>query len=148
MADKSIRQKIVDAVDTRMKTILTSGGYESNAGQYVYWWRPKVEQKKLPAIVLRDRQVPPENKIRWRRHLIIGLEIFLSPSETADEEMRKVLADIEVCVGLDVTWGGLADDTELYESEKMDLDDWEVVNVASGFYLIIEYETEPWNPRA
>lgn len=145
---KSIRQKLVDAVSARLEAILITGGYDTDIGQSVTWWRTRLDPDTLPAINCRDRLLPPENKIRWKRTLIIEMEIFLSPESDPDEEMRKALADIETCVGLDVTWGGLADDTELFESEKMGLDDWDSMIIAGGFYLAIEYETEPWNPRA
>jgi hypothetical protein len=144
---KSIRQKIVEAVDTRLKTILTASNYATDLGKSVKWWLSRLDTAALPAIVCRDRLAPPENNIRWRRKLIIEMEIFLSQTSTPDEEMRKALADIETCIGTDVTFGGLADDTELFESEKMTMDDWDSVIVASGFYIAIEFETEPWNPR-
>ncbi len=148
MADKSIRQKIVDAVDTQLKKILTTGGYETNIGQSVNWWLERVDTEILPAIVCRDRLLPPENNIRWVRRLAIEMEIFLAPTEDPVETMRKALADIEDNVRNDPTWGGLAHDTEILESEKMSVDDWETIVIASGFYMVIEYETEPWNPRA
>ena len=158
MTEKSKRQKIVDAVDALFKTIRISNGYDTDIGQNVEWWKTRLTPAALPSIVCRDRLLPPEADNRWRRRLIIEIEIFLSPASPASdpaEEMRKALADIETCIGADTsdgnlpgTWGGIAEDTELYESEQMGINDWESSIIADGFGIIIEYTTEAWNPRA
>ena len=149
MAAKSLRQQLVEAVDTRLKTILTTGGYETNVGGNVFWWRSRLDQAGLPAIVCLDRQHQEwAATASWRRTLIIDLEIYLAPAGAPDTAMRQALADIETAIGSDVTCGGLAEDTSFFEGEHMSLDDHESIVVASGFFITIEYTTEPWNPRS
>lgn len=149
MAEKSIRQKLVEAVDARLKTILTTGGYETNIGANVFWWRARLDPNSLPAIACRDRQHQEVATAgAWRRTLMIDMEIYLAPASAPDTVMRQALADIETAIGSDVTFGGLAEDTQYIEGEHMSLDDHENVIVASGFFVAIEYTTEPWNPRA
>ena len=145
---KSIRQLIVEAVDTRLKTILTTGNYATNIGAHVHWFRKRLDKDGLPAIVCRDRLLPPINKIRWTRTLVIEMEFHLEAATTPDTILRSALADIETAVGVDPTWGGLVEDTEYGESEKQSIDDYETVLVAGGFFLALEYTTDPWNPRA
>ena len=48
MAD-SKRQKIVDAVKTRMAAILTAGGYATNLGQNVEEWSTHLQGEDIPA---------------------------------------------------------------------------------------------------
>src|SRR3990170_3357246 len=54
MAD-SIRQQIMTAIDTRLKLITITNGYETNAGNNVYeFWDIALEDDELPAIIWRD----------------------------------------------------------------------------------------------
>jgi hypothetical protein len=145
---KSIRQQIVEAIDTRFKTILTTGGYETNIGQNVHWFRGRLDPAGLPAIVCRDHQTQEwATAGAWTRTLTIEMELYLAPTATPDTIMRSALADIEVAVGSDDTWGGLAETTHLFEGERPQIDDYETIIVASGIFLAIEYTTAPWNPR-
>jgi len=76
------------------------------------------------------------------------MELFLAPASTPDLIMRQALSDIEIAIGQDVTWGGLAEDTKMFEGERVGFDDFESIIIASGFFLSVEYTTDPWNPRA
>jgi hypothetical protein len=146
----SKRQLIVEAVDTRLKTILTAGGvFQTNLGQNIFWYRSRLDSAGLPALVCRDRLNQDwATAGRWIRTLAVEMEVYLAPATTPDLILRQALSDIEIAVGQDVTWGGLAEDTRMFEGEKVGYDDWESVIIASGFFLTVEYTTDPWNPRA
>jgi len=48
-------QLIITAILTKLRTIKTTAGYETNAGNYVFEWRPNpLEEGELPGIILRD----------------------------------------------------------------------------------------------
>src|SRR3990170_6560821 len=59
MAD-SKRQQIVSALDTRLKTILTTGGYETNLGNNVKWWRQEPFADTESGISCEDSEAAPE----------------------------------------------------------------------------------------
>ncbi len=51
----SIRQRIVDAIDTRFKAILVTGGYVTDIGSHVFWWKDAPMQiSDLPGMNCKD----------------------------------------------------------------------------------------------
>ena len=149
MPIKSIRQKIVDKIDDRFKTISLPNGYETEAGSNVFWWRVHdLATSNLPAIVCRDRLRSEWDGVgSWLRVMTVDLEIHLIPDDTADVVMRQVLSDIEMCIGTDVTWGALAEDTKMLEQEKITIEAHEDTFIALGISMEVEFKTLPWNPR-
>lgn len=149
MPVKSLRQRIVDKIDDSFKTISLPNGYETEAGNNVYWWRVHdLAPSDLPAIVCKDRLRNEWDGIgSWLRTLTVDIEIHLVPDETADMVMRQVLSDLEMCIGADVTWDGLAEDTKLIEQEKIAIEAHEETFIALGVSIMVIYKTLPWNPR-
>lgn len=118
MADP-IQQQIVDAIDTRFKTILTTNGYGTNVGQHVTWWKESpVALSDLPGMNLKD---PEETRIPgcgiYERSLILRIEASVSGSDSP-ETARLIEADIEKAIFIDNRWGGLASNTEISGSGK------------------------------
>ena len=115
MAD-TIRQRIVDAIDTRFKAILTSGGYQTNIGNKVFWWKDTPLQiSDLPGMNCKDNS--PDKSLGCGVEdviLPISIEAATSGSTTA-VDLRKIVADLEKAIGVDETWGGLAQATDLKE---------------------------------
>jgi len=142
MAD-SIRQQIITAIDTRLKTILTSNGYETNAGQNVFAWRDSaLALEELEAILYKDRT---EARTPGVGIYEITLPLEIQIIATSPAQVRKILADLEVAVMSDETWGGLALNTE-FETDEMEIEQKEYTFVASGIILPIEYRTSRGNP--
>lgn len=118
----SKRQQIVDAIETRMKTILTTGGYTTNAGQHVFvWLTTPLSETVLTAIILFDRDGGINAEYSTLKHyyrdLIVDIEADVKGS-TSRAELRKVLDDIWKACKVDRTWGGLAIQT-IMESDDM-----------------------------
>lgn len=149
MAVKSIRQKIVDKIDDRFKSISLPGGYETELGNNVFWWRTHdLTVDDLPAIVCKDRIHNEWDGIgSWLRTLAVEIEIHLVPDDTADIIMRQVLSDLELCIGSDVTWDGLAEDTAIMGDEKITIEAHEDTLIAVGVEMVVTFKTLPWNPR-
>lgn len=142
MAD-SIRQQLISAIDTRLKTILVANGYETNAGQNVFAWRDTaLEAAELDAILYRDRT---ESRTPG-----VGVYEFTLPVEiqivsTSASQVRKILADLEVAIFVDESWGEIALNTEL-ETDEMEIEQKETLFVAAGIIMPIEYRTVRGNP--
>lgn len=109
MAD-SIRQQIMTAIDTRLKTILVSGGYETNAGNNIYeFWDIALEEDELPAIIWRDGAEDTELLVSTTQDRRLTVELIMQAvGTTAPTTLRKMIADVEKAMLVDNTWGSLA----------------------------------------
>lgn len=100
------RQDIVDAIETRMKTILTTGGYQTNVGQRVSVWptTPMAETALSElAIYDHDAEVMETGIIGQSRHeLLVDIEVII-PGSDSRTDVRKALADINKAL-----WSGLS----------------------------------------
>jgi len=106
----SKRQQIVTAIDTRLKTIKTVNGYETNAGDNVYeFWDIALEGDELPAIIWRDGAEDSELLVNTTQNRTLTVELTLQAlGVTAPAILRKLIADVEKAILVDNTWGGLA----------------------------------------
>lgn len=107
----TIRQRIVDALETRLGSIMIAGGYKTDAGENVFKWRDHaVPEANLPAILFRDngetREQDTVNKVS--HFLELGLQILAS-GETADETIRQIYGDILQALRVDESFGDLAE---------------------------------------
>ena len=115
MAD-TIRQRIVDAIDTRFKAIKKTGGYATDIGNHVFWWKESTLQvSDLPGMNCRDKSPEKELGCGVEDNILpIEIEAGVSGS-TTPAELRKIVADINKAIGVDETWGDLAQTTDLKE---------------------------------
>lgn len=126
----SKRQQIVDAVETRLKTIKTANGYTTNLGDKVFTWKPSPisSDNDLPCITIRDtaNQRDSGTTAMWRWRLTLEIEIACSSGTTTDDTLRKMLEDVYKAIGTDPLFGGLAalsteaneDRMEIFKEEK------------------------------
>ena len=147
MAD-SLRQQIMDAVATRLATITTANGYETDAGDNVYEWAVvPLDQGDLPALAYKDsgEDIVDETvgeQIRTLRIDIVAIEKGTAVTAFA----RQVSADVIKAVGTDLTWGGLAEDTALrIAGEDISIEHKDRKFVGSRTGLDIEYSTQRFN---
>lgn len=124
----SIRQQIVDAVETRFRLIREGAiltipltGYDhtcgTSIGERVYPWRKTAvdSEQETPCICFYDLEadtaevadLTDEHRLRMRA------EIFLSSGTGTAAHSRRALADIIAAIGSDLKWGGLARWTEI-----------------------------------
>lgn len=108
----SKRQQIIDALETRMKTILTTGGYQTNVGQRVSVW-PTVPMAEASASELsifdHDAEVMETGIIGQSRHeLLVDIMVEI-PGSDSRADVRKALADINKALWSGLTLGGLCE---------------------------------------
>jgi hypothetical protein len=152
MATKSKRQKIVDKIDEQLKQIREVSGYETDLGADVAWWLMNaIDPEALsasPKICCRDRdRAGWGNGVGQHLHqLDVTGEIYLSPDRTiAARQMRQVIADMTTCIGRNLTWGGLAEDTSIPSEEALEMVERENCYVAIGLTFTVTFLTDPWS---
>jgi len=145
MAD-SIRQQIMAAFITRMKTITTANGYTINLGTDVREWRAaSIEASELPFMVVRDvTDTMPEVSTGGRRDHQLEVEIdVLFASSTSVKDARNIVADIAAAIGTDETFGSLAYNTDLV-SASLELEQTDKIYTGAQVALVIMYRSERW----
>ena len=143
-------QSIITAILAQLRTIKTTAGYETNAGNNVFEWRATpVEEGEMPGIVLRDTF--PEEIITIGAHehtLLIELFVFTTGA-TATTQARSVIADITKAMGaVDRTWGGLAEDTQPAPGSGMGTEQANKLSAVALKSFYVAFTTEPYNPYA
>lgn len=110
----SLRQRIVDAFLTRLRTIRTMNGYQTEVGASVHEWRVTgFELDELPALNLRDTEDVAALSVAEDVHALkIEVEAYVAGT-TAPATLRQILADLIQAIGTDPTFGGLAQDTNV-----------------------------------
>ena len=141
------RQQIVDAIETRMKTIRTTNGYATNAGAHVFTWiRTQVPETEMPAISIYDGDCPIDYDnapLNFPHHLLDVALVAEAKGSTAQVDVRKIIADIVKAIGADLTWGGLAIDTDLI-SHGINMEQGDKPAGAGIVQIRITYRTPLW----
>lgn len=98
----SKEQKIIDAIVTRLQTILTTNGYQTDIGTNVEDSRPNWDQEDdLPAISVFQGQVTsaeaPDNRRKTIHLMPVMIRCFLT-SGTSPANARTAIADIKKAI--------------------------------------------------
>jgi hypothetical protein len=117
----------------------------------IFEWRDlernPFQLSELPAVNFKD--VSEEIGIlSWNRDLrvlTVILEIAVVESTDGPAEIRGVMADLEVSINIDRTWGGLALESELMLSE-MEIEHLENKVMIARIPLKIQFITAQGNP--
>lgn len=151
MAD-SIRQQIIDAINTRLKTILKANGYETNLGQNVFEHRTTaLGDSELPGINFKDVGCDvSQEDIAIGQHgyeLIMEAEITVKEGSTTAVQIRKMIADVIKATGVDPRWGGLAVSTSPV-SDSLKFEQSEKIIAGALLTYSIMFRTNKFNPYA
>jgi len=118
MAD-SVYQDIIDAVNVKLIAILTTGGYVTNLGTNVNWWRDlenkPFQASELPAANCKD-SISDVSSMAMNvdgYQITILIEIVCATIAV----VRSAIADVIIALKAGGTWGGLAYNTEIMSSE-------------------------------
>jgi hypothetical protein len=108
----SIRQQIMDKIESRLGTILVSNGYQTDIGNNVFPWLLSTPAS-LPAVVFRDMRRDVTAHIESCLSTVtVETEVFGAAGFT-DDDIRAMIKDVVNAFGTDTTWDGLALDTDL-----------------------------------
>jgi len=149
----SIRQLIVNAVDTRLKGILTAAGYETNLGQHIFWWRTNdFSEDELPAANCRDTDCDDSNAtigvIGYHQHALkMEVDLIEADGASTPSSIRKLIADLQKAIGVDTTWGKLAERTNPINS-PINIDQADKTIGSATVTFTIDFKTRKWDPYA
>jgi hypothetical protein len=125
----SARETILGKVKTRMQTILTTNGYQTNAGSKVFVWKTdKFHEEEMPGINITDPYLvalPESTEGNYNKQtfeLAVEIEGRCASGSTSIATARKLIADINKAVGTDLTWDGNAIHTVKSEGRNDELD--------------------------
>lgn len=149
MAD-SKRQNIIDAIDTAFTAITINGGYETNLGLQIHWWRSgKLDQDELPAVIIKDLSCDIDFEdvpIGMQNNTLhIEAEVMTASGKTTPEQLRKLQADIYDAIRVDETWGALAQRTILEGDEVVTAEDEKTIG-GSLIRFAVAFRTNRLNP--
>jgi hypothetical protein len=140
MADKSIREQILDAVIARLQTILKTNDYVTNLGQYVYHFlQTDQELDKLPSVNVRDiTGITEHSASNWHdKKIALELHVKTSSGSTTIQTIYDLTKDILSAISVDETWGSIAIATHLI-SDEIDMD--QKAQIIGGVIIKIEIE--------
>jgi len=122
----SLRQQIVDAINTRVATIKTANLYQTDIGDKPREWHvTSLDTSQTDTVIIRDiddvkRSDPNgENSSRHTWALRVIIDAVLTPADGNPAKARLAIADIKKAIKVDPTWGGLAKRTEEVKDSLM-----------------------------
>ena len=140
----SIRQQIIDYLDTKLKTILVSNGYNSDLGNNVYRWQPNpLPHDTTIALVYKDMEAEVFDAAHNKsdHHLNLTAEIIARAGAASDDEIRKMLNDVIKALGVDFTCSGLAITVKINSHSINDIEPSEKVTGLGTVKFAVLYRT-------
>jgi hypothetical protein len=143
----TIRQSIITNLKTRMQTIRTANGYNTEAGMNVFeWLEYSTDATVRPAIIIRD---PEDNVDQYGAHekgRKLYVEIVVQTDGTdAVSDARSIIGDVEKAIGTDETFSGLCYMTEDAGNEMESKHEEDILATAKIKYNLY-YKTGLWDP--
>jgi len=146
----SIRKKILAALASRLQVILVVNGYKTNLGAQVAEWETAAMDPNVAAYRMEYRDADESGEYaavgQHYHQLPVELRITLKDNSTALATIRSMIADVTLAIGVDTTFGGLAQDTNQDGNWVVDKGQAADVAVSAGVKYLIEYTTAPWDP--
>ena len=97
----TVRQQIVSAMVTRLKTLTTANGYASNAGALVFSQFPEgLQIEDWPCLLISDRSetITPSGRSQIEHRLSITVQGLIASGTTTDQACRQLIGDIVECL--------------------------------------------------
>lgn len=143
----SIRQQIITALDTRLRTITTANGYLTNVGQRVFDWLDRdLADTELDAIVYRDpaNEISQETFSQVDNRVRVEIEVKTKSASTTAAQVRKLIEDVYKAIGIDETFGGLAHEAQPV-SENIDIQQADKIMGSATVVIEIYYVSTKWS---
>ena len=154
----SIRQRLMDAIELRCKTMLKANDYATNLGANVFVWRPQIDpttfqEHELPALNLCDVTNDSDSQSPNNHHhtLKIQADVIHMKGHLTAVEVRKMIADLHKCIGADRYWHEdgtgekLAHRTDL-ENDAMTVEELGRTIGGARVTFTVQFRTAPYAP--
>lgn len=147
MSGQSIRQQIVDALETRMQSILTTGGYNTDIGTNVFIHRATpMQESEIPGMNITEQERVTQDTVGEELHEMSVSLLVVEDGEASVSTLRDIEADLVYALGQDRTFGGLAQDTGTVSVSAAEVRVGDRVVAGAQATFTIEYTTENMNP--
>lgn len=119
MASESLSEQIVDAITARLSALTAGATYWFTPSEVTRTWKIPPEAPKLArdrpsyAVIAGEEASPPGTYTFDRTMLPIKLIVWVEEPGDRQQALNRAIADIRVAIGSDITWSGLAMDTEI-----------------------------------
>lgn len=99
----SRRQEIIDILKTRLQNISIANGYANDIVKVDEWAMSKLQDKDMPALILRDTGSSVDNSVSSSsaNRLQIEIDVLVSDKETTMATLRTVMSDVLKAVGVE-----------------------------------------------
>lgn len=141
----NVRQSIMAALKTRLQTILTTGGYNTNLGTSVEEWRGyPTDISDHPMLIIRDTEDRVTCDYAVHEHELDAELLIVSSGSTVVAEMRKMIADVYDCLGADRSIGGYITDV-IYKGDTLEMLHEEQKLMAGLITITLRFQTGPFD---
>ena len=151
----TVWQQIQSAIDTRLRTILITNSYKTNAGSNVFYWRTADFAQdeagnfaEMPGIKYYETVEKTETISMAIELNTTTLNIECLATGSVDSTVKQILdqmySDVLKCVGVDETWGGLALLTEL-KGHEVKLEREEILTGSILAIFEVQYRHKRWD---
>lgn len=153
------RQSIIEAVKTRLETILIENNYKTDLGNNIYLWKLEPwEQAETPGAIIRDKGLErvgdQGNQMAGTSVYDLDLEIEIGvslenesgtsePGQIISETLRKCIRDVYEAFENDLTFGGLVMMCE-QGGDTMEITADEGVKGSATIQLTVRFFTTTW----
>lgn len=146
----TIRQQIINAINTRFQGITVANGYQTNIGLNVSLWTDSPWDRSIDfGVDIRDpdctgsADVFPAHTFK----LTVKVMAFTKTGATTAATIRdKVLADINKAIGVDPFWGGLAQNTEP-PTDSIIIEHKDKIIGGCEITFVVQFRTKAWDPN-
>jgi hypothetical protein len=142
----SIRQQIITALDTRLKTIKKTASYKTDAGNNVFDWLDRdLADSELDAIVYRDKtnEISAEGFDVSGNRVRVEIEAKTKQASGTAARLREIIEDIYKAIGTDESFGGLAIESSP-AGESIDIDQVDTIRGNATIAIDISYMSPKW----
>jgi hypothetical protein len=139
------RASIITALDARFKTILTSGGYNTNLGANVkHWQTENINEEDCPALRYSDSVDDEDFATMNQMEHVLPLEIDLKYVVADVSEATDGIEDVYAAIGVDETFGGLLV-SATPKGNRLDVDaSAQTIIVTAKITIDLTYRTTKW----
>jgi len=109
----TIRKQIIDLIETTLKGIVDSNGYQTNIGLHVFRSRTSdLQDHEYPGCVLWDGEDKKVEHTANKHMHEVQFEIEMwckdSNGDMVNETLDEMIADVDRAIGSNRRWGGIA----------------------------------------
>jgi len=143
----TIRQQILTAYNSRLATILTTGGYNTNLGQQIHYdLATPLNESQTPALKYKVKSDPPDYRYGAEIHRLLIENEISAVGSNADSTVESCIGDFMAALAADGTLGGICQDISNFDTGEAIIDHQGTFSVQVPVTVEIWYSTKINDP--